>query len=83
MDKEKVLGIIKQKIAEHRYEMDQSQLNNESIQREMSKAKESLLLERKDVIMKASKLVVLKDKAMFHKACIAALEDVLAEVEKL
>lgn len=83
MDREKVLGIIKKKIAEHKYEMDMSQLNNESIQRELSKAKESLLLDRKDVMMRASNLVVLKDKAMFHKACVAVLEDVLSDLKKL
>lgn len=83
MDKDKVLGIIRQKIGEHKYEMDQSQLNNHNIQREIDKAKESLHSSPKEAMIKAGNLMILKDKMMFHKACIATLEDVLEAVQKL
>lgn len=33
-------------------------------------------------ITSATKLLVLKDKIMFHKACLAALDDLRKEIEK-
>jgi hypothetical protein len=68
---------IKQKLVEHRLEM-------EAAQKECERIKASLPDIQKEkginaLMLETNKMLVIKDKVLFHKAAVAVLEDILHE----
>jgi hypothetical protein len=81
MDRDKVLSLIDKKIQEHKYEVDMSNNLMDKYRTDMSTVDVKLTNKNEDLIKDTLKLGVLKDKIIFHKACIAALEDLKQNIE--
>lgn len=71
----KIIKIIKNNIAEHEKELMLVQANMDGKQKNLTSGKSPDIKE-------LSKLAVLKDKLLFHKACKMCLEDLLEQVNK-
>ncbi len=73
MEKNKILEIIDKKLKEHQIEIDGCQNN--------------LLDERGKLryksVPEATKMLIIKDKLMFHKACVLALTELKEEVKNV
>jgi hypothetical protein len=68
LKKDDVILVIRKKIDEHFVSMEEVNTELKSLKKEKT-------------LESASKHMVLKDKAMFHKACVLVLNDVLKEIE--
>lgn len=73
MEKNNILNILYEKIKEHKSELEICQNN---LLDNTNKLKYKSIEE-------AAKLLVLKDKLLFHKVSLLVLEDLKVEVEKL
>jgi len=71
----KIIDVIKNNIAEHEKELLLVQANMDGKQKNLTSGKTPDITE-------LSKLAVLKDKLLFHKACKMCLEDLLEQVKK-
>lgn len=67
---EKILSIIEKKISEHQTEINGAQ--NELLDKNSQLKNKS--------VSEAAKLLVLKDKIMFHKAALLVLEDLKKDI---
>jgi hypothetical protein len=65
-----ILAIINSKVEEHRHEI-------EATSEQLSKIKDWAAISKEGPkgIQKATQMLVLKDKILFHKACISCLSD--------
>lgn len=69
MEKNKVIELIDKKIKEHQFEINGAQ---KDLLDERGKLKKS--------VIEASKMLVLKDKMMFHKSAMLVLEELKQEI---
>jgi hypothetical protein len=72
-----VKSILDKKVEEHKKEIAYAESQLSELKNWAVIAKEGI-----NAIQKASKMLILKDKILFHKACAAALNDVKQEIEK-
>lgn len=74
---EKIILIIENKIKEHRMEIEgcTSALPNLQTQANMAIEKK-----KHDVAVYGQKIMILKDKMLFHKACVMTLTDLLKDI---
>ena len=70
---DKLKEIINKKIKEHQYEIDNAQ---KDLLDEKGKLKQKSVAE-------AAKILVLKDKIMFHKSALLVLEDLKEEIKNV
>jgi len=75
MDKLKIIEIINKYIKEHEKELVLTHENILQMQKDLTKKTDH-------DIVSAGKLMVLKDKFNFHKACKMQLEQLLGEINK-
>ena len=69
---------IELKITDHRKEIDGCVTMLQFLETDFNAAVASKTL---DAPVYAQKYMILKDKILYHKACVAALSDVLSEIE--
>lgn len=74
-----LVKIITAKLFDHVMETEEVGKEIEKVQKEFNLIKKD---NWKEATRLASELMILKDKMLFHKACAAALQDVLDEAEK-
>lgn len=75
-----IIAVIDTKIQEHKTEMEFSLAEQEKHKKQIRKIKDKQLPPQQ-LMLESSKLVVLKDKALFHKASVMALEDLKESVK--
>lgn len=73
-----IVQIVKDRISEHEKEM-------EATLAEQDKLKKGLEEEQKKghhaLLLQSNKIMILKDKALFHRACILCLKDILENLK--
>lgn len=67
--------IIENKIKEHEVELQGSTIECEKLRKELKET-------TKPDVMVANKLLIMKDKILFHKSCVMVLKDLQAEIAK-
>lgn len=80
MTEKDILDLIDKKIGEHKTEVFGSQAMSDKLKMELSATKEKLKRPSADSISNVMKLGVLKDKMIFHKACMDVLQDLRDEI---
>jgi len=68
MNKEQIIELISKRISEHKAEIDSCQKNIQ-------------IIDKNRQLEDIKKLMILKDKMLFHKGCLLCLEDLLKEIE--
>lgn len=80
MEINKVKELINKKIDEHRMEMNGSNNLQGKIQSKLETLKNNKTIPMEDKIKTAQELLIIKEKLVFHKACIAVLNDLLEDI---
>jgi hypothetical protein len=73
MDKDQIVTLINTKLAEHKHEMVECA--------KYVPTQQDLVKNNRNV-KEAGKLMVIKDKLLFHKACVLLLEDLLKDINE-
>lgn len=74
-----ILQSIRNKITEHKNIMTQIESDLGQMRSLLQKLNEQG--NKQDLMQESAKLLVLKDKMLFHKACVLVLEDLKKEIE--
>lgn len=74
---EKIVNLITKKIAEHQLEIDGC---NKVLPELDAEVKRAIAKKKHDVPVHAQKMMIIKDKMTFHKACMLTLKDLLEEI---
>jgi len=77
---ENLKKIINKDILSHKFEIEESRKLMDKIQIDLAKYKNNLTNPDASFIIKAGKLAVLKDKIIFHSACMTTLDKVLGDI---
>lgn len=75
-----IIQDLRKKVKEHELELEFTLEEQEKIKKNISKLKEKNKGPQ-ELMQLSSKLMVLKDKAMFHKAAILTLNNVLEDIK--
>jgi hypothetical protein len=77
MQKQTIIDLINTKLGEHQIEIDGCEKFIET------NKPGRLTKQDSQQMLKAQQLMIMKDKLVFHSACVKVLEDLKQEVEKL
>lgn len=84
LDKLKLEKLITKRIKDHVLEVDACSLNKDNLHKKFINVKESLRAggDGAEILKKElGKLVILKDKALYHKGAAAGLQDLLNDIK--
>lgn len=73
---QKLISVVDFKIEEHRAAIARADMAEENLKLQLKKATTNLKEKRVESAILANELIVAKDKMLFHKGAISALEDI-------
>ncbi len=80
MEINKIKELINKKIDEHKIEVNGSNNLQGKVQTKLEALKNNTIVGTEDKIKAAQELMVLREKIIFHKSCIAVLQDLLEDI---